>query len=194
MKKQYWKRLRKQDLPQTVFVAIMIISVGLIVLPLWNYTRYYLAVANFDYTVTKVTLYAEPLYPPTSTIVKINVTLTASNPTDYSGLQISSIGCVLGYYGDYGVEEQLVGTSGPPKMYPMRPNANTTIMIETSFSGNSGTNALDFINYLETLSTESGQTQIEWDIVCRLYLTSFQGTYEILKGFSPVTTWNSSTT
>jgi hypothetical protein len=194
MKKKNWKRLRKQDLPQTVFFAITIISAGLVVLPLWNYTKYYVALGNFDYTLTNVTFYAEPLYPPTSTIVKINITLTASNPTDYSGLQVSTVTCFLEYYGEYDIAQELTSATSPPQSYSIRPNANTTIMIETSFSGNSGTNALDFINYLETLSKEGGAAQIVWSINCRLFLTTFENTYSIPKSFSPVTPWNSSAT
>lgn len=213
MKKQDWKRLRKQDLPQTVFFAIMIISAGLVVLPMWNYTKYYLALNNFDYTLTKVAIHTNQLYPPTSTIAKINITFTASNPTDYSGLQISTVGYDLEYYGDYHLVElppvtlggqigwmntsmwELTSASTPPtQLYSIGPHTNTAIVIETSISGNSGKNALDFITYLESLSKGSEPNQIHWSINCRLDLNTFLGTFARPKSFSPVTPWNSSTT
>ena len=212
MKKQIRKRLRKQDLPQTIFFAITIISAGLVVLPLWNYTQYYLALSNFDYTLTKVTLSTDQLFPPTSAIVKINITLTVSNPTDYSGLRISSVACVLDYYGDYRLVEEPPATLGeqpgwvytnvwdlttastpPAQSYSIGPHENKTILIETSISGTSGTNALDFISYLESLSQESAP-QIDWSITCGLSLSTFQGNVGRPGSFSPVTLWNSSTT
>ena len=212
MKKQIWKRLRKQDLPQTIFFIIMIVSAGLVVLPLWNYTKYYLALSDFNYTLTKITLYTSHLFPPTSGIAKINITLTASNPTDYSGLQIGTAWCDLEYYGDYhevalppaslGQQPTFVNTnvwdlgsvsSPPTQSHPIGPHTNTEILIETSINGSSGTGALAFISYLESLSTESAP-QVDWSISCTLSLQTFQGSVARTGSFSPVTLWNPSTT
>ena len=212
LKKKDWKRLRKQDLPQTIFLVIMIISAGLIVLPMWNYTKYYLALSNFDYNITKVAISTNQLYPPTSTTAKINITLTASNPTDYSGLQVATVGFDIEYYGDYHWVElpptslgqqpvpeytnvwDLASTTTPPaQSYSIGPNANVTILIETSIIGNSSTNALEFISYLELLKG-NGSNQIDWSIFCHLDLTTFLNTFSLSESFSPVTLWNSSGT
>jgi len=206
LKKQDWKRIRKQNLPQTIFLAITIISAGLTVLPILNYTKYYLALANFNFTVTNVTMSTNQLYTPANAIVKINITLTASNPTDYSGLVVADVGCVLSYNGSYHTVTlppvslgqqptyvytnlwQLESVTTPmTRTYPLRPNSNTTILIETSIAGNSDQNAADFVNYLESLEG-SGSNQIDWSISCRLGLITFLNTYaEGPAYFSPIT-------
>jgi len=211
LKKQDWKRIRKQNLPQTIFLAITIISAGLTVLPILNYTKYYLAVANFNFTITNVTMSTSKLYPPTNAIVQINITVIASNPTDYSGMVIEDIGCILQYYGSYhlivippaalGQQPtyeytylwQLESTSTPAtRTYPLRPNANTTILIESSLAGNNNQNAADFVTYLESLKG-SGSNQIDWSINCHLSLNTFLNTYaENIANFSQVTPFGNS--
>jgi hypothetical protein len=50
------KTIKKLGVPTAVFFAITLISVGSLVLPLWNYTRFYLALWNFDYLASSVTV------------------------------------------------------------------------------------------------------------------------------------------
>lgn len=100
MTKKNWKMLRKENLPQTIFYAITIISAGLVVPPLWNYTRFYIALNNFDYSLSNATIYTSQIKVPNSAQAQINITLIATNPIDYSGLRTGTIGCALMYLGD----------------------------------------------------------------------------------------------
>lgn len=195
-------------MPQTVFFAITIITAGLIVVPLWNYTKFYVALNNFDYTLTSVTIHTSQITVPTSALAKINVTLTATNPTDYSGLHIGTVGCDLQYVGpDHQVWVPTArgkghyettywwlltqGTAQAPG--PLRPNSNMTILIQISirldynkpdYQQNS-----DFINYLRTSPTE-----IKWYIGCDLPLNSFLGAFGVARGFSVSSPLNLSAT
>lgn len=201
--KRKWKTLIKEDLPQTVFLAITIISASSIILPMWNYTKFYTAFNNFNYTLSKATIYTSNINVPSNVTAQINITLLVTNPTDYSGLRIGTVGCDLYYYGNshtvwvgtamgpghYNVTNWWILTSAstPKPLGPIGPNSNMTILIEISITPDYGKpdyqqNA-DFLNYLLTKPPP-----IEWSIDCHLPLSTFLGTSEVSNTFYPVFT------
>jgi hypothetical protein len=192
------KRLRKLklDRPAAVFFAITIVSVVLLAFPLWNYTRFYLAMWNFDYKVLSITVDMED-YP---TKVRVNVELLVMNPTDYSGFEVSTIECGLDYIDG---NHQVLVVTGPRSTdwittnlwdlkigsYPainrqLAPNANETILLSFFIDPNSGTsveqnNARYFMEFLRNPPAEIG-----WSLTCRLVLSSFMGGFDVRRDFS----------
>jgi hypothetical protein len=209
-----WKKPKKQDLPQTIFLAIMIVSVSLIILPTWNYTRYYIALNNFDYTLSAMSMITSNVTVLASGLAKINITLFVTNPTDYSGLAIGTIGAELQYFGNYhwvhvagggfvggtggDVYTNLWDLTSATTLQPngaVGPNSNKTILLEIlikpDFNSPNGPdqNAVSFIEYLATK-----QTKIEWSIICTLPLNTFLGTFSVRKTFDRTIPVNQSTT
>jgi hypothetical protein len=213
LKRKNWKELRKQDLPQTVFLAIMIISVSLIILPAWNYTRYYIALNNFDYTLSAVNIYTSNVNVPANGFAKINITLLTINPTDYSGLVIGTVGANLQYIGNthqvwqgpgYGRGSgkyvstnlwPLTSATTQQSNGPIGPNSNRTILLEIlikpDFNNPSGPN-LDAVNFIDYLATNPNK--IEWLISCTLPINTFLGTFSFSKTFDRITPSNQSAT
>jgi hypothetical protein len=209
-----WKKPKKQDLPQTIFLAIMIVSISLIILPTWNYTRYYIALNNFDYTLLAMNMITSNVSDVASGLAKINITFLVTNPTDYSGFVIGTVGAELQYNGSYhwvhhagggfaggtsgdvytNVWELTSATTLQPSG-PIGPNSNRTILLEIlikpDFSNPNGPdqNAASFIEYLATK-----QTKIGWSIMCTLPLNTFLGTFSVRKTFDRTTPVNQSTT
>jgi hypothetical protein len=202
--KRNWKKFRRQHLPQTVFFAIAIISASLIILPLWNYTKYYIALNNFDFTLSKATMYASNVNVPTNATAKIDITLLVTNPTDYSGLRVGTVGCDLQYYGPTHVITQIIhgvvysystplwdltSLSVRPSSEIIEPDSNRTILIEAFIKPNYDSpngpqqSVVDFITYLETKPGE-----IKWSISFEMPLNSFIGSYELTKTFDNVVT------
>lgn len=85
-------KIPRYDRPTTIFFAITLVSVGLLAYPMWNYTKYYMALWSFDYTVSNVTLSLNQ-----ANMYVVNVKLLFNNPTDYSGLELHSISIGLQY-------------------------------------------------------------------------------------------------
>jgi hypothetical protein len=211
--KRKWKKPKKQDLPQTIFLAIMIVSVSLVTLPAWNYTRYYIALNNFDYTLTAMSMTTSNVSVLASGLAKINITLFVTNPTDYSGLAIGTVGAELQYFGNYhwvhipgggfvgGTGEDVytnvwdLTSAITQSNGPIGPNSNKTILIEIlikpDFNNPNGPdpNAVSFIEYLATK-----QTKIVWSITCTLPLNTFLGTFSVRKTFDRTTPVNQSAT
>ena len=195
---------RKQELPTTVFFAVTIVSAGLLILPMWNYFKFYSALYNFDYIVKNVTIDTTQITVTNHAVV--NITLLATNPTDYSGLQVSYVACGLKYWGDShqvsvptsGRSMELIWTNwwdlkggSTTQWYSIEPNGNRTILLQVFVSPNSGSqgeqqNAWDFMNYLET-ARAAKQRQILWSLSCVLTLNSFLGSFDRNKDFTPVT-------
>lgn len=197
------KTIKKLGAPTAVFFAIMIISVGFLVLPLWNYTRFYLALWNFDYTVSSVTVDQSQL---NATRVFVNVNFAIMNPTDYSGLQVASISCRLQYLrpvGHYVIEttgfrssRQVwtywwdLGVESTNQRYPITSDTEFTIPLEIVVNPYSGSQsaqqiAWDFITHLRTPTTQA----IQWSLTCLLTLSTFIGSFQ--RGpnyFEPFTT------
>jgi len=196
-------------LPQTVFFAITIISAGLIILPTWNYTRFYTALNNFDYTLVGATLNASNLNLPTTASASISLTLLVTNPTDYSGLQIGSYGCDLQYVGPIHMVTVIVPFSGGHTLTyntslwdltstastqlsgPIGPYSSKTLTIKANIkpdysSGTPQETAVDFLNYLATTSSK----QIQWYLDCHIGLVTFLGTFDEEKTFYPTTSLN----
>jgi hypothetical protein len=181
----------------------MIISVSLLVVPLWNYTRFYLALWNFDYTVSGVTVDRSQL---NATRAVVNVTFAVMNPTDYSGLQVASISCRLQYLrsiGHYVIENagyrssrQVwtywwdLGVESTNQRYSIASNTDLTIPLEIVVNPYSGSQseqqiAWDFITNLKTPTTQ----EIHWSLTCLLTISTFIGSFQ--RGpnyFEPMTT------
>lgn len=213
LKRKNWKNLRKQDLPRTAFIVLMIISLGLVILPAWNYTRYYIALNGFDYTLAGVNIYTSNVSMPTKGLAKINLTIFTTNPTDYSGFVIGTVGATLQYIGNthlvwvgpgYGrgsgkyVSTNLWPLTSATTLHskgPIGPNSNKTILlkilIKPDYNNPSGPDedAINFIDYLAT-----SPSKIEWLISCTLPLGTFLGTFSFSKTFDRITLSNQSAT
>jgi hypothetical protein len=192
----------RQDLPLRAFLAITIISVALLVLPMWNYSMFYLAWSRIDYNVLNVAINATQVNVASSLAVKI--TFLVTNPTGYSGLKVGYVTCDLEYYGEEHLVPVIVGgvpTGGwipstlwdlevgsDPQWYQLDPNANRTILLEISINPNSGNsadqqNAIDFLVYLG-----SKPGSITWFLDCDLSVNSFLGNLDAgQKYFTPIT-------
>jgi ABC-type glycerol-3-phosphate transport system substrate-binding protein len=203
LKKRSWKRFRKQDLPQTFFLAITLVSAGLLILPLWNYTKYYNAITDFGYTIPTVALDTSQL--KTANLTVVNIPMRITNPTSYSGLTVTDVTCTLQWIGP---EHEIYVQQGSSQFSPwawvnttlwnlppgrvtgefqVPPNSNTTITIRISITPNTSNqndqqNAYDFIDYLET-----SPGQIQWYLSCTLGLESFMSGFQIYNQFTPVT-------
>lgn len=198
-----WARkiVKRFGVPATVFFAISIISVGSLVLPLWNYAKFYSALWGFDFSLLSVTIDASQI--KVANRAQVNVTLLVTNPTDYSGLTVSSAKCVLKYYGDG--HEVLEPIGGSPLVKPVwtnwwdlktgidsqrrsiGPNSNSTVLLEFSINPNSGSQGeqQDAWDFIEHLATNPGQ--ITWSLGCSLTLSTFLGSFDRTNYFSYVT-------
>lgn len=179
-----------------VFFAITVISVGSVVLPLWNYTRYYLALWNFDYVLSSVTIDASQIEA-----IKINVTLLLLNPTDYSGLEVSSIKVGMQYFGARHEVPVPAGARGiqmvpsylwdlkigsTDEVHPLGSNSNETVLLTVVVNPNSNilaerNSAQEFMNFV----SDKYRTQIMWYLNCVLVLSSFLGGFDVTRYFSP---------
>jgi hypothetical protein len=189
----------KLDKSVMVFFAITVVSVGFVVLPLWNYSRFYLALWNFDYTLSSITVDTHQI-----DAIQINVSLLAMNPTEYSGLEVSSAQVSLQYFGAvhevvvpvYPKGIQYVSTNwwdlkigSATGTHPVGSNLNSTILITIVISPNSNNpaesnHAQEFINFVSDKTT----TKIEWSLNCVLVLFSFLGGFDVARPpFSYVT-------
>lgn len=173
------KALTKQHLPETVFFGIAIISVVTLIVPLWNYTELYTALYDFNYTLQGPSLNTSQLSTHTA---RINFTLVATNPTRYSGLQVSSIVCRVDYYVADNLRELI--TLYTTKVYPIGPNSNATILFD--FTINPDTAApyqfdafREFISYLSQVPGE----QIGWFLTFTLTVHTAMGGTLITKEF-----------
>lgn len=196
------KTIKKLGVPTAVFFAITLISVGSLVLPLWNYTRFYLALWNFDYLASSVTVDRSQI---NATRAMVNVTFLIMNPTDYSGLQVASISCRLQYlqpnHGHFVIETTGYRASQQRWTYwwnlrvasttqSSSVGSNTEFPISIVFVANPYSspqsdqqNAYDFISYLEAPATQ----QIQWSLTCVLTLSTFIGSFDRTNGFEPIT-------
>ena len=224
MTKKNWKMLKKENLPQTVFYAITIISAGLVVFPLWNYTRFYIALNNFDYTLSNATLYTSRITVPNSAQARINVTLVANNPIDYSGLHIGTAGCALIYRAESHTIWVAPGS-------PLGNLASQTISVDTKHGrvlivtnwwmltsintpqpcGPIGPNSKRTILLEVSIMLDYGKpdyqqnadfinylrtmpNEVEWSINCHLPLVAFLGTFDVPRTFRVSTPLNQLTT
>jgi hypothetical protein len=192
----------KQDLPLRVFLAIAIISAGFLILPMWNYSMFYLAWSRIDYKVLDVTINPTQVNVTSSPLVK--VTFLVTNPTGYSGLEVGYITCNLEYRGDTHTVPVIIAgrpTTGvrstdlwdlrigsDPQWYQVGPNANRTIVLEVRINPNSGDSyerqyALDFLVYVG-----DKPSSIRWFLDCDLSVNSFMGSLDAgEKYFEPQT-------
>lgn len=180
--KRNWKTLRKQDLPTTLFLAVTIISAATLIAPLWNYTQYYSALYNVNYTIQGITVNASQLSVHT---VQINFTFVATNPTPYSGLQVGPASCEIDFYGSV----HLVG--GTPttwwelttlfftKSQAIDPNSNIKISFGTTISPDNLKPSdpqypafQEFMNYL-TSTIRDGGKHITLSLTSHLGVNSF---------------------
>jgi hypothetical protein len=167
---------------------------------MWNYTRFYLAMVDFDYELSKVTVgEGNTINLNHLKNIQINVMLHVINPTDYSGFEVSSIECALDYMD--GPREIIVREGRMTRVktvydwdlkfgsYPARnrrlaPYANETISLLFIIDSNSGSsveqeNARFFMDFLGTKPA-----QIEWFLTCRLVLVSFMDGSDVMRYFS----------
>jgi len=182
------KMLRKQDLPATLFFAITIISAATLIVPLWNYTQYYSALYNFNYTIQGITVNTSQL---SARMAQINFTLVATNPTPYSGLQVGPAQCEIDFFGSIHPD-----TNGQPTTYweltklyntttcPIGPNSNLTIPFGTTINPDNTKLSSDqyaafqeFMNYLTSLDPKGEITLV---LICHLGLQSFMVSLDIL--------------
>lgn len=184
--------LRKFDMPTTVFFAIAVVSVILLAYPMWNYTRFYLALWNIDYIISDVSIYASE-----SNNIRIDIELLVMNPTDYSGLEVRSSSCrlsyidgahlvqVMTYGGSYGSRLVWVTTTvwdlkveSHRLRIPLAPNENKLITLPFIINPDSilqvdQENARAFIGFVGTEPQE-----IELLLDCHLYISSFLGDFD----------------
>jgi len=181
------RRLRKQDVPITIFFCITIISVGLIILPIWNYISFYRALGEFDFYASQVTLFTSQINNPSVAQAMVNVTILIINPTSYSGLKVSSILFTLYYIGptetvtgfegrSYSTDVYLLANAGMNKWVSIGPYSNKTIPFDFSFSANGPNNgaATTFLSYLA-----NNPSQVQWIVSCNVFLNSFLSNPEI---------------
>ncbi len=187
LKKRIRKRLEKQNLPTTIFLLITIVSVGLIVLPMWNYVDFYVALGDFSVTVPSVTISTIQINDYLHAQAKVNVTLAASNPTGYSGLKLSSVICQL-YFFNSNNQLVLLASARNNTWTPINPNSNRKILFKFSFSASNPNDPAgsSFIIYLES-AFAAGIKQITGYVSFNVFLSSFLANPEIIKGSPYVT-------
>jgi hypothetical protein len=175
LKEKNLKRLLGQHLLETVFLGITIISVGVLIVPLWNYTQFCNALYDFSYTIPAISMNASQL--TTQQTVQINFTLIATNPTPYSGLTVSSINCEIDYNGTVGLQTGwwVLTTLYITKSYTIGSNSNTAILFNTTINPKRAAQSqfVDFNNFIDYLMSGGNNGQVEWGLDCRLSLASF---------------------
>lgn len=187
--KKNWKTLRKQDLPATLFFAITIISAATLIAPLWNYTQYYSALYNFNYTIQGITVNTSQLSAHTA---QINFTLVATNPTPYSGLQVGPATCEIDFYGS--VHLDISGTPTTwweltmlivPKSQTIGPNSKITIPFGTTINpDNTKLSSDQYAAFQEfifdlTSTVRGGSGDITLSLTCHLELQSFMVSLDV---------------
>jgi hypothetical protein len=192
MTKRNWKKLRKQNLPATIFLAITIISAATLIAPLRNYTQYYSALWNFSYTIPGITVSTNQL---SAQKTQINFTIIATNPTGYSGLQIGAATCTISYngslhYGSTGTTTWWELTIAyNTRWYPIGPNSNVTIPFEITIDLNSAPpSQFDaFQQFVSYLTSQIPGGQIQWSLSCSLSINSFMVNSGVPQSFMLVT-------
>jgi len=189
----------KLDQPETVFFVVMVVSVGFLVYPLWNYTQFYLALWNFGCAVSNLTIDINQI-----TNIQIAIEFLIMNPTDYSGLGLTSINCGLEYIDGMHLvfDPTLAGHWGgnwrPSNVWelkaqyisykrPIAAHANDTVALTSIINPHAGNtfeqnNAWSFIGFLETQPD-----LIEWKLNCCFIISSFLGSFEVWRYLSYVT-------
>jgi hypothetical protein len=199
------------DKPAAVFFAIAVVSVGFSLYPLWNYTRFHIALWNFDYNLISMTINkSDP------TTILLNANISVMNPTDYTGLEVTSISCgveyvnpsqkhqvwdpsIPGHWGGGWVEsyvwELKVETFSFPSNVPIGANKNVTIPLTFFIKPGMGTNleqqnVQQFMGFLG-FPDQTPPKQIEWYLNCHLILSSFLSSFDVTRYFVYVTpvTW-----
>lgn len=185
-------KLSRLSVPTAVFFAIAVVSVGWVAFPLGNYTRFYLALWNFDYTLSNITL---DMSQPAS--VQVGFELLVSNPTSYSGLSVSIVRYALQYFdGKHDIVvttspkttkivstnwwDLKAGTFNPNIPVPSQSNKTITFAFKVNPSSDSDSQA--FLIFLKT-----SPLQIVWSLECDLVITSFLAGFGLWRSFSFVT-------
>lgn len=194
-------KIPKLDKPATVFLAFTVVSVGFLVYPMWNYTKYYMALWNFDYTVLSLSIDLNQANMP------ITINMLFTNPVDYSGLELVSITIGLEYVNP--AQSHLVWDPTLPGHWgggwresnvwelkseifslrlPLRAFANETVPLTIYVNPYAGTdrekeNAMTFIGFLS-----SRPDKIQWGLSCYLALSTFLGGYTVNRYFPYETT------
>jgi len=189
-------KLPQLNRPKIAFFTLAIVSVGFLAYPLWNYTKFYLALWSFDCALLDITVDASQIMN-----TQIEAKLQITNPTDYSGLELTSIMCGLEYIDG---EHQVVDVNQPwghwgyqfvsSNVWTLKVQtfslklsvtayANVTVplaFIINPFSGSEfdRNNAWPFVDFLRT---RPEQTECRLD--CRLMLSSFLGSFEVDRYF-----------
>jgi len=174
----------KQGLTVRIFFVIAIISAGSVILPLWNYSRFYLAWSRFDYVVEDVAVNATQAIETNR--AQVNVTFLVTNPTDYSGLSVIHLSCDLEYLWTY--HSTSIYPSAPmtpwwdlrtildTQTYPLRPNSQITISLTLLINPIVGSSTYQSdSNFISFLGTESGNGNIQWFLGCDLVAGTFLG-------------------
>jgi len=192
------------DRPAAVFFAITVVSVGFLVSPLWSYTKFYSALWNFDYKLLNLNVDTSQM---ANSYARINIEFLSVNPTDYFGLKVDSIALGLEYIGvSHRVRNPAfhIRGSGPVEAYiwtnvwdlkvatfnldfPVAPHSNSTVALTCIIdpigeTEPTKTNAFNFLGFL------SGHPEkVEWQLECRLFLSSFMGGFEVNRNFEYTT-------
>jgi hypothetical protein len=189
--------VRNLDKPAIFFLVLAVVCVAFLAYPIWNYTRFYLALWRFDYTISNV------MMNETNTGFDCGVELLIMNPTDYSGFEVRSVLCGVKYIdGNHQIRVQtgpktsvLVTTNewdlkivSQEIDFSVPPSSNRT----TSFtftvnpyggSANEQENAWGFIGLVK-----AHPSKVEWLFDCHLILASFLGGYDVQRDLGS-TTW-----
>lgn len=183
-------RLRRLGVPTLAFFVIAVVVVGWVAFPLWNYTKFYIALWNFDFTLSNITL--ERIDPEN---VQVRVDLLISNPTSYSGLSVSVVSYDLQYVDGtrYIIVPRGKGTESVPtnlwdlsadsftENLSLPPNSNKTISFLVNVNYVTDTSGFSVL-----LMTQP--SQVEWSLYCSMIVVSFLTGFTVERTFPPFST------
>ena len=166
---------KKRNIIATVFSVLAIVSLILVTFDVLNYAEFYKAMERFQIGLENVAL-DESRINEGEVIVKVQ--LRATNPTEFAGLEISSVLCHLKYVKD-GVPRFLAGLSkelSPP--VTARPSQATILELDFDLK-HSGQESLvrDFIGYLQ-----KNPEKIDWVITGQTTMEAYRSVFEIMIG------------
>jgi hypothetical protein len=189
---------RNLDRPAIFFFVAAIVSVGLLAYPLWNYTKFFMALWGLDYTISSITI--DTSNTPN---IQLHVELLVVNSADYSGLAVSSFVCRMKYidgqhqvrvptgwrtYTWVSTDEWDFGiVSRPDLKFSVGPSSNRTTALVFSVNPFEGTQVdqENVWNFLDFVKTNPGE--IPWVLDCHLMVSSFLGVFDVERFLSPTT-------
>lgn len=185
-------KLRKLGAPMIVFFAIAVVAVGWVAFPLWNYTKFYVALWNFDFRVSSVTVdLSNPQF------VRVRVDLLVSNPTSYSGLSVSLVNYDLEYIDGFhdivvpsgrgtaviSTDRWSLSANSLAKNLSLPPNSDRTISLDVTLNPGADLDTETFLVYLKTQPS-----QVSWYLDCSVVVVSFLTGFVVERVFDNLAT------